>query len=264
MERGAQAPLSMPFRIEMTAQCVASVETLKRNAEANEHYPKLQPSPPTGRKLAIVGGGPLVAYDLPELKAWDGDIWAVNYTVNWLHEHGIKATFTTVDPGEFGEIHAERAIVASGCSPTLLAKLKNVQTFDMIETHANGLPGGVFTGTRLPLVALTAGYLDVSFFGFEGSYAESSHVDRHESANERLIVRAGKDYMTEPSFVMQCQEFVELFTHFGVVFKNRSGGLLKAMQEHPETWEIVAVSAGMKAHLEQINGASGLYDAPYP
>ena len=107
------------------------------------------------------------------------------------------------------------------------------------------------------------GYADVSFFGCEGSFQENDHVDRHEHRPDQLIVRAGgKDYRTCPPFLIQCEELIQLF-FFDGVYHNRSGGLLKAMIDFPDTWEVVAVSEALKHHLEERNGAMGLYDVPY-
>jgi hypothetical protein len=46
------------------------------------------------------------------------------------------------------------------------------------------------------------------------------------------------------------------------LFQSRSGGLLDAMTADPD-WHVVAVSTALRAHLIEINGDTGLYDAPY-
>lgn len=253
-----------PFRIEIKGECARSRDYLRKNAEINSRHPFIETSfKPNGRKLAIVGGGPLVIHDLPELQSWEGDVWGINFTAQWLNENGVQATLFTVDPEPF-EVHAPDAILGSVCDPSLFEQFEGrVRTFHMLQTHEDGICGGSFSSTCAAAVALRMGYSDVSFFGCEGSYETQDHVDRHEGREAELFVRAGgKDYRTCPPFMIQCEELAKLLTFDGV-FHNRSGGLLKAMVENPDTWEIVAVSAAFKEHLEATNGKCGLYDEPY-
>jgi len=260
-----------PFRLDIQTDCVASLETLKAQAALHQDYlrlPQCAPGFRAGRKLAVVGAGPLVVHDLEELRAWDGDIWAINSAARWLFENGIDSTLFTIDPLEMPyQFPMSRAIVATCCHPSTFAKLEHaeVRVINLCETHPDGLAGGCTTALRAPALAFNQGYLDVSFFGCEGSYeGERDHVDYHNGESEELVIRAGgRDYRIETGLLVQCQDFVRLFTTFPDVFKNRSGGLLKAMMEHPDTWEVVAVSAAMKAHLERVNGKQGIYEKPY-
>jgi hypothetical protein len=255
----------MPFRLEIKGECVLPRETLRRNAEVNSRHPFIPERwASNGRKLAVVGGGPLVRNDLPELQAWDGDVWGINFTAQWLNANGVKATLFSVDPEPFVSA-APDAILGSVCDPSVFAAFEGrVQTFHMLQTHENGLSGGSCSASCAAAVALRMGYTNVSFFGCEGSFDGQDHVDRHENRPHQLIIRAcGVDYVTCPPFLIQCEELAKLFVFDGV-FHNRSGGLLKAMLEHPDTWEVVAVSAAFKEHLEEMNGKQGIYDKPYP
>lgn len=262
----------MPFRLNITTDCVVSLETLKFQATQHQHYSKIDPVPRhgsrPGRRLAVVGAGPLVVHDLEELRAWDGDIWAINSAARWLHENGVDCTLVTIDPLDMpGEFPMARALIATCCHPHLFAKLAHaeVTTFDLAETAPHGIQGGCTTALRSASLAFHLGYLDVSFFGCEGSYeGERDHIDYHNGEAEELVIRAdGRDYKIETGLLVQCTDFAKLFGTFSAVFKNRSGGLLKAIMEHPDTWEVVAVSAAMKAHLERVNGQQRLYEAPY-
>jgi hypothetical protein len=236
----------IPFRLDIRSVCVADDATVERQAKANAHYPRIQRSAAHGRRLAIAGGGPLL--DVDALAVWDGDIWAINHTAQWLNDRGIKATLFTVDPEHF-ETRVSKSI-------------PSVSVFDMVETHEDGFTGGRFSSTRAPAVALHMGYTDISFFGCEGSFLERDHIDRDENRPEQLIIRAsGKDYRTCPQFVAQCEELLQLF-FFDGVFHNRSGGLLTAMQDDPD-WYVVAVSEVLKGHLELMNGKCGIYEHRY-
>lgn len=260
-----------PFRLKIETDCIVPLETLKAQAAVHQHFPMLErctPGAKAGRKLAVVGAGPLVVHDLEELRAWDGDIWAINSAARWLANNGVACTLVSIDPLELpGDFPVDRALLATCCHPGTFEKLKhaNVTVFNLCETHEDGLAGGCTTALRTPALAFHQGYLDVSYFGCEGSYeGDRDHVDYHNGEAQELIIRAGgKDYRIETGLLVQCQDFATLFATFPDVFKCRSGGLLKAMMEHPDTWSVVAVSAAMKAHLEKVNGQHGIYEKAY-
>jgi hypothetical protein len=260
-----------PFRLTFTDERLtspevyaAAVEGLRRNAAANARHPQVARCMPHTRKLAVVGGGPLVRHDLEELRAWDGDVWGINFTAGWLNANGVKATLFTVDPVPF-VTDAPDAILATVCSPSLFEHFEGrVRGFNLAITDPDcGLYNGAFSSTSAPAVSLKLGYVDVSFFGCEGSFENQDHIDRHEDRPDKLIVRAGgRDYITCPPYLIQCDELRKLFV-FDNVYHNRSGGLLSAMIENPDTWEVVGVSASLKQHLESVHGAQGLYEHPY-
>lgn len=256
--------MASPFRLKLEGRLDPPLDVLQANAAANAHQPKLTAArSPTGRKLAIVGGSPYIERHLEELRAWDGDVWGINRTAQWLNERGVKATLFTID-GSFFESSVQDRILATACDPRMF--VGNVLAFDTSDTHPEtGFAGGQASVTRAPSIALTMGYLDVSFFGCEGSFElNADHIDRHEADPMMLIIRAGdRDFLTRMDFCMFSEELAKLITAFGVVFKNRSGGLLEAMIANPDTWHVVGVSAALKAHLEEVNGKQGLYDAPY-
>jgi hypothetical protein len=243
-----------------------------RGAAAAEpaHRPRIKSGSPHGRKLAVVGAGPELVHDLSELSEWVGDIWAINSAGRFLAKHGIRSTFLTVDPLmlPYPLDWVTDALIATCVHPSVFEQIegKPLRVFDLIETHADGIAGGCVTATRAPSLAFRLGYLDVSFFGCEGSYdfSGNDHVDYHNGEAEELIVRAGgKDYRIETGLLVQCEQLMTLFATFPNVFHNRSRGLLRAMIENPDSWEVVGVSAAMKTHLEEVNGKQGLYDIPY-
>jgi hypothetical protein len=245
-----------PFRLKIKGECVASIEQLKENARRNAHQPRFE-----RRRLAVVGGGPLLINHLDELRSWSGDIWAINRTAQWLKEQGIRATLFTIDP-TFMNIDCDDRLLASACHPDMF--VGNCQAFDLIETHPDGFAGGQSSATRAPHIALKMGYTHVSFFGCEGSFDEATHVDRDERPPHVMVIRAGaKDFKVTPDMLLQCEELSTLIRTFDGIFHCRSGGLLQAMIDHPDTWEVVAVSGAFKEHLESINGKHGLYEATY-
>jgi len=258
-----------PFRIEMKSVCVQPLSVLSANAASCDGLEKIAQCKLHGRKLAIVGSGNSTMDFLDELRAWDGDIWAINSTGAWLRDHCIESTFFTVDPGApelFNLTGMDDAIIATLCHPELKTKFKTVRLFDMIETDPNGVTGGVTTATRAPLLALRLGYGDISFFGCEGSFQDKthSHITKSIDLKDLVIVLAcGNEYLTDLEFLSQAENLAQIFNLAPDIFHNRSGGLLEAIQCNPDTWAIAAVDESLKAKLEAFNGASGLYDTIY-
>src|SRR6185503_19441227 len=219
--RPSQRQRLMPFRIQFTTDCIVPLDTWKMQAAENAHWPRVELGKARNRPLAVVGGSPQVLHDLEELRAWPGDIWAINYTAEWLLSHGIESTLFTVDPGgdpnDPGPVNSpvRKRLLATSCPPAMFTE--DTLAFDMVETHALGFAGGTCSATRAPFLALSMGYTDVHFFGCEGSFEGADHVDRDECArtelNEvfqrRLIMRAGgRDSITRPDYYLQCIEFV--------------------------------------------------------
>jgi hypothetical protein len=79
-------------------------------------------------RLAIVGGGNSIKEHVDELRSWDGDVWAVNGTINWCMDNGIKAAFYTIDAQPLENwvypLHRiKRAVLAADCNPDVISKL---------------------------------------------------------------------------------------------------------------------------------------------
>lgn len=257
-----------PFRVKIVGKCIESIDTLKANAESCLGLARIEKQVPHGRKLAVVGGGLSTLDHLDELRNFDGDIWAINNTAAWLIERGIKATLFTVDPApvdEFDLTGVDSALIATCCHPSLREAIRNVRLFDIKETDATGHIGGSSSSTRTPLVAVFLGYTDITYYGCEGSFLiDRDHVDRHEGDRPLLIVKAGGvEYLTRPDYMVQAEDLAAVMRMAPDIFKNRSGGLLQAMLEYPDEWEVVAVSALMKENIESYSGKCGLYETSY-
>lgn len=256
-----------PFRINFQCAMPQSDAVLRANIAAND-YPHITRKNPHGRKLAIVGGGPSITDELNALRAWDGDIWAINRTPDYLASHAIESTLVSVDAStaknEFckpGSV--DRAIFASWCAPAILKRYRDVCVFDMFPAVAGGIVGSTTTAGTMAAVALRLGYIDITWFGCEGSFTDQDHADCHVEYPEQLIIQAaGNDYRTCPGFLMQSEELANILNAFPKIFAERSGGLLRALIADPD-WRVVAVSEGLKDHLEEMNGAFGHYEQDY-
>ena len=250
----------MPFRIEIVP--IGPGVDVTNNVMANRDKP---PPIATGkRRLAVVGGSPSVGEHLDELRQWDGDIWGINSTANWLQSKGIDCTLFTVDPLYKGK-PVKKAILASVCDPDLVNACEDVGVFHMIEQDPEGVIGGCTTAGRAPILALRLGYIEVHFFGCEGSFSDTTHAEWNETIGfeSQLIIKAGETYKTAPELLKQCEELGGVIREFPTVFFERSGGLLGAMLRHWDDWEVVAVSDGMKNDLHARYGNLGLYEKAY-
>ncbi len=257
-----------PYRINFTCSMPQDEATLSSNIAAND-YPRITPSGPHKRSLAIVGGGPSIIDHIPELREWQGDIWAINRTPDYLASHGIASTLVSVDAADNADefcnpSNVEAAIFSSWCAPSIVERYRDVFVFDMFPAVEHGIVGTTTTAGTMGIVALKLGYVDITFFGCEGSFTGRDHAYLHVDYPAQMIVRAGdRDYRTVPGFLLQSEEMANIIRRFSMVFRERSGGLLRALIHDPE-WSIVAVSESLKDHLEEMNGAFGLYDKPYP
>lgn len=256
-----------PFRIEIRPAGLIAYEEVKARAAMNQWggVEVVKATPLHDRKLAVCGGGPLLVHDLDELRAWDGEIWAINHTAAWLGKQGVRATFVSVDPILYNVEPVEDALISLTCDMRLFQAFegKRVRAFEIFEVNEEVTLGGTSTVTRIPSLAMRLGFKEVHFFGCEGSYDAQTHVDRNADEPYVVVVRAGgRDYKAEMALYLQCRELAAMFRAFPNVYHNRSGGLVRAMVEHPDTWEVVGVSTKMKELLEAENGQHGMYEGP--
>lgn len=223
---------------------------------------------PHDTPLAVVGGGPSVKRHIAELVNWPGHIWAVNQGAQWLQQFEPKGLvwMFSVDPDPCladWTLGVERAILGSSCHPKVFQKLegKDVRMF-----HTRQIPGvvevkasepwqepkaplqGPSSVCRVFLPALQLGYKDVTFFGCEGSIEESTHAYRDESSTRlrQMIIRAGdREYITTPDYYMTTR-FLANVLHEYPKLKEKSGGLLRGILQHWDTWEVVAYSTALR------------------
>lgn len=250
-----------PFRIALGAIPCVPEDGLLANVALNKSVPFVQPRPPHDLPLAIVGGGPSVLENLDELRDWKGHIWAINGTCHWLDTQGIDSILFTVD-AEYLPNHVmfqtahkvKAAIVSTSCHPELVKSLEGrVRVFHTHAKEEYGFycpGGGSSSAMRAQVLSLLLGFHDTSYFGCEGSWVGNSHVDQN-IPGDALIIRAGKDYITNLQMMLQCEELSAVIKAFPDVFKDRSGGLLRAMISHPD-WEVVALSESLRDRLDPL------------
>jgi hypothetical protein len=193
--------------------------------------------------VAVVGGGLSLADHLDTLREWDGPIWAINQTFNYLKERGIKATFFTSDPRPQPWLNIEpgdKALVALHSCPELFEMLKcQVRTYELAP-HA--VHCGPTTATAAPCLSVWMGHRSVTFFGCDSSFADTSHVYEQEMPRDLILVlNDGDGYVTKPEFLMQADALASVCREFPDRCKNVGRGLLAALIADPER-QVVAVS----------------------
>lgn len=215
------------------ARGLAPVESIRRNSD----------------RLAVIGGGPSINSREDEIRAFDGDVIAVNGAYGWCAQRGIKATFFSVDPHPIVTSWVkgvERAILSSCCDPAAFDAMAGGETY-IVDIGPGGRKGGTSTVSYIPSIAASMGYRTVTFYGCESSYPEGrTHAYMHEAREEEMRVEcAGEEFFTAPDFYIYAQELSYLIRAFPEFLFERSGGLLAAMVRDPEH-DITWISPGLR------------------
>lgn len=208
--------------------------------------------PASRTKLAVVGSGPSVEAYTDELRAFDGDIWAINGAVTWLADQGIEATlFSACMPSDWSNLPAgafsrvRRAVVSWSSSWALHRLLPD--ECDVILAKVE--KAGTTSVTAVPMVAIEMGYRQIVFYGCESSFASRSHIDREEKQLSAMIVECnGQRFETNPQMLMQSFELGSIINGCPGVMSEKSGGLLRARMADKE-YDVVSLSDEMTERL---------------
>lgn len=221
-------------------QCHVSGETLARNIAS---APDL-PAPSGVGKLAVVGGGHSLKDNLEVLRAWDGDIWAVNATYDYLTAQGIDAYAYSVDPHPMTAVlfkNAHKAVVAEHCDPSVFKALDGRDVY-VIDGSTTG-PTSAVVAT---VAGLQAGYDHVTFFGCEGSYGETTHLyPSYEGLDLVRLECNGNDYLTKLEFISQTEQLADVLRTFPDMYAEQSGAFLRDLIEHGD-FTVTHVSKNIK------------------
>lgn len=205
-----------------------------------EIVPGVVPSEPAAPNLAVLGGSPEIVHQIDRLKAWDGEIWAINGAWNWCERHGINATFYRIDPC----VPDHNSVNIQGVRRAILADLVEPYVFDVLM--ANGadvrmvrlgkgegmlLPSTTAAATA-PELALWCGHRHVTYFGCESSYGHQTHDYKAENPNRVWVRCGGRDYVTSPQMIMQAEWIAEIARTYPSFIDIACGGFLKALVEH--------------------------------
>lgn len=206
--------------------CVAAPEVLRRNHlhACRLGLPWLTTMPARSVPLAIVAGGPSASEEMDTLRAWPGDIMAINGAYGWLLRHGLPAEWVLgIDPMPIlarcysATDPVTHFVIASVCDPAVFRCLGNhpVTLCDVRQGDVPGRPGDVPGGptalTRAPQIALVLGYREVVLFGADSCFETDSHVYGHDAAAQTIEIEAGgRTWRTTRQLLQQAQYLAEL------------------------------------------------------
>jgi hypothetical protein len=182
--------------------------------------------------LAVVGGGHSAAEHIDELRGWEGEIWAINKTWQWCRNNGIEATFYSIDSlpiiAEWTE-GATRAMLADSVHPSVFDVCKGVT---LARTGLDAILHDTTSAASAPMIAAEAGYSSVTFFGCDGSFGNTTHVNK-DVPGARLVVRCGgKEFTTAPDMLMQTEFLAEMARALPEWISVRGNGFLSALIAH--------------------------------
>lgn len=244
----------MVRKINFVPRSNVSDEALARNKEHSSRLglPRVGGIGPVPFRLAVVGGGPSVINHIDELKAWEGDIWAVNGSFLWCLDAGIDATFYTIDAKpELEEVaaKAKRAILGSMCDPAVFAAVSGpVEVVDIDET-----PCGSTSVCTAPMVAAARGHGNVTFFGCESSFTDKMHAYSWAMNPSRVLVECGgSEYLTTPQLIMQAEYMAEIAREIPSFIDVRGRGFLPALIEHGD-YSVLKVSPDIMESIQHGN-----------
>lgn len=201
-------------------------------------------------RLAVVGGGPSVAEHYEELRNWPGEIWAINGTYRYLTGKGVSCRFFSTDPlpGIADLCKGADAILATRCDPDAFSAAASVETVDIED-----MPRGPTTASCAPLIAAQCGFQQVSIFGCEGSFGESTHAyGTPRDVRLLKVVCNGRTFLTSPQMMQQVEYLADIMREAPAFLVDRSGGLLSACIADPD----IDVIAACRAIHDAVKGAT--------
>ncbi len=235
------------------------------------HYPRVTWGVLLYDTCAVVGGGPGLKYKLDVLRKWKGDIFAVNDTAGFLSDEGIPCYMYAIDCDSTKQWKSgplvKGAVFASRVSQFQMKRFsrKKIRIFDMAEEDGvRGIEGGPTAACRAPHLFLRMGYRGIVYFGCDGSFYEKTHVTPEQKVaySNMMIVRVnGIEYLTNAALYLQSQYLIDVLYKFPKFLYSASGGLLEAMYNHPNDWEVVAIADDLRQ--EYIKGGVTSWTKPH-
>ena len=203
--------------------------------------------------LSVVGGGPSLNTTYKDVK---GDVMVIGSVHDHAIKLGIKPKWSiecdpTVDQVKFYKEKSDaRYLVCSRCDKSMFHHLKgrdlylwNMWEADLGKPLYKGEPAYICGATvllaALP-VALSLGYRQFHFYGIDSSFQS---IDAHHAygdvpeTSQHIKVKVGdpnkgKEYETTATWIGQAQQYQEMVTHWGHIFKGtfHGDGMLAEME----------------------------------
>lgn len=215
-------------------------EILERNRLLSAGYPPLGDA--SCERLAVIGGGHSITDHIEELRAFDGERWISASAFKWCAEHGIDGWFYNAHPRPLVKplaVGVKKALLWDSTDPSVFQTIQgaDVRVFPL-KHGATDIDHGITTVTCAPTMAVRAGFKDITFFGCDSSWPAGASTHTYEDnagIGYRIRVRCGgEDFDTSPHYLAQAEYLATVIRSIPKVFKERSGGLLRAMVKDPE------------------------------
>tara|TARA_Y100000310_G_scaffold67277_1_gene62568 strand:- start:9243 stop:9857 length:615 start_codon:yes stop_codon:yes gene_type:complete len=198
-----------------------------------------------------VGGGPSLAGQVDCLRAWEGDLWAINGAWGWCRDHGINAYFFSIDPAP------EQVQFSAGSKRTILSDHTHPSVWDAVQGEvwrAQGPYSGPTSAVAASVLAIRSGYDGATFFGCEGSYPGEglpTHVYPSPERSVPIRVQCGSNsFLIKVELIMQTEQLADVIRTLPDRYSEESGGLLRALVKHGD-YDVTHVTRGMMASFEE-------------
>lgn len=218
---------AQPDAITLEIDCIADVDTRQSyiDSAVARGLPRITARARRKGKVAIVASGPSVTEYVDVLKSWDGEIWGINRSVEWMKHRGIKPTgFIGIDPEWFLKEcipepdHDLRYYLGSQVHPDVFDHLKDhdVRLWFLADSEVK-LPadayqifGGSTALSRAPNLAYALGYREVHIFGGDSSFTHKTHVHGGDLPSNWIPVQLGDEmFRTTKAMMAQACAFIE-------------------------------------------------------
>jgi hypothetical protein len=211
--------------------------------------------------LAIVASAPSVSKHIEKFYDWPGEVWAINGAYDYLLTQGVLPDgFFAIDPlpGLVEYVQNPQPettfYIASTCDPSVLDALAgyNVRLFHGADENSDKFPkdqkvifGGTTAVTRAPFLALLLGWRDITMFGIDSSYSETSPYcyrwkTYQEDINEpilKVMINGEGPFYTEIGLLKQVSALnimLKMFNRKQEMLKFEADGLLDAFLRSPD------------------------------
>lgn len=258
--------VNAPIRVNLEARCNTDDGTIKKNCKMSRRYQRVvYPGAAETycyEPCAVVGGSPNIINALHVLRQWKGDIFAINDTAGYLSAQGIPHYLLAIDcdpnPWKIGPL-TKGAVFASRVHRNQMKQFKRAQVriFNMAEDGDaidRGVEGGPTAVCRTPHLLLRMGYQAVYYFGIDSCFYNETHITgtyKTAHANMMIIRVKDVDYLSNAALLLQVQHMVDVFRKYPQFLKCASGGLMRAMLEHPDDWSVVAITEDLKGQYQR-------------
>lgn len=247
----------MPLRIPLTVDCNTPEERILANVVKNSRHIRkwVKTEPAHDRVAVLVGGGPSLADTVDEIKALEGQIFALNGAASFLDRNGVRADYQVImdaQPATADLIGpAKNYLFASQVDPKCFRKkpqaiLWHSSHGEVMPDRQKGFPkhgddyaiigGAVSVGNTALVLLYVLGYRKIHVFGMDSSHRDGTGHAYRQDMNDgdpcTTVEFGGHKYVCSITMSLQAKHFMrraEQLKEAGVSIEVHGSGLLPAM-----------------------------------